>query len=773
MSTKKSNLAGQYLSSNSIENVTSILLDVYLLPTNPNVSSVTTFCTEPETLIELANLAVQLNTYIQQYSIKKNTGHDHQNHDKNVKKIPESPCYRWISGGDGPVFGIHVSPGASRDPCDQEHDSQTTKPGTFVIPHLRAIGRYGVCVNDEWCLIGLVLDFLENFAGNSIMPYGIAVECWDMDDGQILLIEGAPFIPQWIDAIEPDQCSHRCWICTSNIHTTLSVSKKRGWDLLLLRPLHVLQTEPLHLGDAVQLLANHQFENTTSVVEIAPTQMEEAILKRIRLGQTELQQCHRAAVVLPASVVQLFHRRPDLIATACQMFVENIQEPIRVQKVDDYLFGACENWIWATLPFGRTAYAMIRTATSPPEWIYEDSIAPSILASSSLEVKRYQRQCAVEATPHLRYGVQLGVRILAGLHHCVQAHVATSTKNATVMSTTERRVLHYWSQVAKQCGMDDRSNPPANDWITSAWYAGPNETKHDIKPLLQCPVFVPEIQSSITPLSCPDTDLGEQIRTELLRRHNSEQLTSNPPHHTQVDNEDWMWILSSSKDALLATDAQTPFSPKSSTLTASKITSGSAEESTLDEMLTGVQSFMDGTSTVNGVETSAAPTEDSHLPIVINPTVFLNILHMALKSDSAKELSDQLNEMQNAATNSYNDPFFSDEDYRLMDPPSDDESNDDVDDIDNDAMDMKDIMNVMDAELRESASTSRAWDNVDGVTSDDDIARNAHVLSNLLKSIDAGGGGPGPMRNMLMEMGGAVPSTRDVDDDESNEENDE
>ena len=37
------------------------------------------------------------------------------------------------------------------------------------------------------------------------------------------------------------------------------------------------------------------------------------------------------------------------------------------------------------------------------------------------------------------------------------------------------------------------------------------------------------------------------------------------------------------------------------------------------------------------------------------------------------------------------------------------------------------------------------------------VAQDVHVLSNLLKSLDASAGGPGPIRNMLSEMGIRAP----------------
>jgi hypothetical protein len=63
----------------------------------------------------------------------------------------------------------------------------------------------------------------------------------------------------------------------------------------------------------------------------------------------------------------------------------------------------------------------------------------------------------------------------------------------------------------------------------------------------------------------------------------------------------------------------------------------------------------------------------------------------------------------------------------------------------------------MDEELRGSTQ-SRGFDTVPGVpissqaAEDGDVAEGAHVLSNLLESLEAGSGTPGPVPNMLQEM---------------------
>jgi hypothetical protein len=62
----------------------------------------------------------------------------------------------------------------------------------------------------------------------------------------------------------------------------------------------------------------------------------------------------------------------------------------------------------------------------------------------------------------------------------------------------------------------------------------------------------------------------------------------------------------------------------------------------------------------------------------------------------------------------------------------------------------------MDAELK-LKTQSRDLDPVEGVHSDDNpngrISEDAHVLSNLLQSLEASAGETGPVQNMLTGMG--------------------
>ena len=144
----------------------------------------------------------------------------------------------------------------------------------------------------------------------------------------------------------------------------------------------------------------------------------------------------------------------------------------------------------------------------------------------------------------MRHGLQLGVRLVAGLEYGLTRQQRSSLKQASPpppppqLSSLPQRLL-YWSRlVARECG-------DGGDWIVPAWHAGPEAAEHDLTYLLRCPVFDPEVRDSLTPLSHPEADLSEQIQSALRRRRGSEVedlFDSVPPRPDQVDSEAWMWM---------------------------------------------------------------------------------------------------------------------------------------------------------------------------------------------------------------------------------------
>jgi hypothetical protein len=76
----------------------------------------------------------------------------------------------------------------------------------------------------------------------------------------------------------------------------------------------------------------------------------------------------------------------------------------------------------------------------------------------------------------------------------------------------------------------------------------------------------------------------------------------------------------------------------------------------------------------------------------------------------------------------------------------------------------------MDAELRATTSSREIAGNEDKEQIPDETAEDLYVLSNIMQSLGASEGSPGPVFNILKEMGLNPPKLRSNDLDESDDE---
>jgi hypothetical protein len=651
-------LADALKGGNSLQNV--LQVDVFLFNDSEKSES------SSLRFVALAQLGIELNIYLHKID------------------------YPWLMG-PAPVFGVHV---------------------TNHIPHLRSQVHYGVSVADEWKFIQAMMQYTAANDKN------IVVECWDVDDGQVLLIESALELPAWVDAIGPEACRHRCWI--------------RHGKILLIKPDANAVTEPttahaLSLQQALTLLQ----QRTSPLVVSYPN--VDAVLQQSfsqKLVPPKKQR-HCAAVVVPRSVATLMKYRPDLVALACNAFVEQAaaahhsttKHNNKQQQQSPLLAGTCHDWIWTTHEFGRTQYAMLRTFLAAPLWTSDDAI-PAPYASM-VQVKRLRQQHSMSA-PHFKRALPLGVRIVAGLEYLLRTPAPVPPPSAlTKLALRERRVLHYWNRIVTECCTSNTataSSSLSSQWLMDAWHAGPNHATIDLEPIANCPVFAEEAATATTfAWTHQDESIVSQIRAELLRKQ--QVVDGTMPRADMVDSEDWMTMPDHH-------ELNQAVSPKSMNVTTTTPTS---DGHVLDNMLSGVDTFMEGKSGVDGVDNA----RQRKLP-TINPTVFLQLLHATLKAKTAEEIEFPIAP----------DYYFAEEDYEM-----DEDENDLADG------EMVEFMDAMDQEIKGSDTASRQLDSND--LNDGEVTQSMHVLSNLLKSLDAGSGRSGPVQNMLSEIGIQAPENAD------------
>ena len=158
----------------------------------------------------------------------------------------------------------------------------------------------------------------------------------------------------------------------------------------------------------------------------------------------------RTAVAVPRQVAFLLHTLPRVGNEAAAAFIEQALSRgprLSEDKVD---------WVWTTCSLGRTQYAALRTAVSRT-WPDSEQVP-----LRTPELNRLMRQAANDATPHLRHGVVLGVRLVAGLEYLLSAS-----------SPVEAALLQRWpARIAQTC--------PDPSWFLDAYRAGPSHATVDL-----------------------------------------------------------------------------------------------------------------------------------------------------------------------------------------------------------------------------------------------------------------------------------------------------
>lgn len=584
-----------------------------------------------------------------------------------VNSFLQSQKFHWHYGGDGPVFGIHV-----------DEDDR--------IPHLRAYVRYGPSVADEWIAIDAMLTMSKKFSADDDENQNVAIRCWDVEDGQVILIQTSDVLPAWVDEDPTDLQRNACWIRDGEIQ--------------------ILKTPHVSLEKALKELQKQPRRSLSS-----HTRIHAALIRWLEQNRTKAHATQRMPLVLPRKVALLLQERPDLVHTAIQSFCDHIDEPPPSDAISSY-----EDWVWATTAVSRTNYAMLRTIVSPSYWKSNEILPPL-----GVELKRYKRQCAMEATPHIRHAVQLGVRVVLGFHYLLEKPSKPSTRETFSL---DRRLV-YWCRVEKENNIGASSSPES--WIMQSYQLGPNHAPYDLEHILKCPVFPEESSNTLTLLSHPAVSIRQQLLNGMKSKESFKDIPM--PRRDQVDDESWM-ILDEKQFSL--------------------------EGNNLDSILSKFQGFMTKPSGIEGVttgsDTATAPgnidmTQNTRGDIRAN--VVLNILHSVLKGESLSFPHAE-------------DPFFHKDDYDLMEAGQGDEENGD-DKESGQVLEMRDMMKAMDLEL-EAKTKSREFDSIRGNDNVEigskeskEVAENAHVLNNLLKSLDASAGDAGPVRNILKEMGIETP----------------
>jgi SGT1 protein len=736
-------------------------------------------------LLYLAKLADRCNRYLQQQNQSSSSS--------------SSSPYFWHYGGDGPVFGITTTTMTAtthnqKDDRKQKGGGRNDSSEITTVPHLRATCRYGPNVQDEWYAIELLRQLTANIEDcngtddNEDTPDLLAARAWDLEDGQVILIQLADLLPQWVDEDPTDRHQYACWFVNGN----LQVLDKPHINLL--QALNQLSQETIatayrtsthpSLDRAIKFWL--ELNAKSNAKELSSSTSEQTADTKQQLQQHTYNRNQRTPMVLPREVSWFLQDRPELLQTAIQAYCELATTttadsstptgsiPALVSDLSQF-----DDWVWTKQTISRTNYAMLRTVMSvpsSPDNCNDDHIAPLSDASwmstpegipSSITVqvrKKYVRQCNMDTTPHLRNAVSFGVRVVVGLQYLamVQQRQQLSSMPSILLSCRPLKSLQqritYWSRIeleyyksvvrrhkshrnSKINTGNNNVTESSSSLIMKSYLVGPNQSSIDLTYILKCPVYPEESHNWITVLSHPQTSLLDQIRYGLKKQRSSADVDHGDndsdmywmPQPDQVDDDSWMDILS---DTTSNDDRNKPG------------VVGNVHD--IDRVLQRFQHFvMHESSGIDGVEATAnESTEPSRELLKIRPRVFLNMLHAVFRGE--KLVFPKVATSTSATTNT-GDNFFYQEDYDLLEP---DDSNDDDDENDGgvderigsntgnsreDFLNMKDLMAAMDSELS-SRTESRRYDTVADTNNGGDENDAADIDNSNDKSSDPAAG---------------------------------
>jgi hypothetical protein len=409
--------------------------------------------------------------------------------------------HSWFVGGSGISFGLHCGEGDA---------------GEREIPHLRAVIHYGPHPLDELFAIAVMVRVSSDLV--RYYNYNVAIECWDVDDGQIMLIEGAKYLPSWVDdEIGVEGMAKRVYIVNGEIQLLPGCYKgKSNNGSQESKGKYILtRKESLDaLIDFMSIKSPPQRDTDVSIFNRFMQKRLEPFCKAIshtmdptQIRNLLVEHLHTAAIVVPMQLALVLQYRPDLIPVAILTFCRRVSDNVTTvhEGVADNAANCdlipFENLVFTKIMIPKILYAMLLTAAGqlpPPMKIPRHY--------KSMELNRIKRQCenGGMAYTYFRHSIETGMRLSLGYEWIVtdnqtKAKGVFSALRPLLCCSVEERITNHTRRIDIEGGGDGQ-------WIQSSWEVGPNHssTDDDIGPLVKCPVWYPEVvQGGICPISNP------------------------------------------------------------------------------------------------------------------------------------------------------------------------------------------------------------------------------------------------------------------------------
>ncbi|KAL3926063.1 MAG: hypothetical protein SGPRY_003482 [Prymnesium sp.] len=215
-------------------------------------------------------------------------------------------------------------------------DLHLSSESDHVLPHLWARMTFGESLEDEWFVVGLLLQITAEQRDLSITACD--------SDGQFLLIEAADCLPAWLS---PEKAENRVFLRQGAVHII-----PRSF------------THPLPLSSALNALRSEE------VSTLSP-EASRAIVARTR----ELQQggvargppTHQARCLLPLAAAQLLSAQPQLVSAAVSSFLDRSSQAMRAAARMAHFSPRIQPELMAAVAFPRCRYAqLIAQPFEPP-----------------------------------------------------------------------------------------------------------------------------------------------------------------------------------------------------------------------------------------------------------------------------------------------------------------------------------------------------------------------------------------------------------------------
>ncbi|KAI9260746.1 SGT1 protein-domain-containing protein [Phascolomyces articulosus] len=193
-------------------------------------------------------------------------------------------------------------------------------------PYVHGITRFGDCIHDEWFIVFLLRLITEKIPDTVATLYD--------NDGDVLLIEAAMHLPEWLD---PSNSQHRVGLYQGQVH--IIPMPRTPADLIQVPATELTQTR------AIDIIRNPRIE----------TLAEKSIQESIQARQVTQDERHHAKCTLPSHAAFVLLQQPQLLPLAVEAFY--LRDPIGLKACSKMQQFPPIDSVTTTITFTKTTYA--------------------------------------------------------------------------------------------------------------------------------------------------------------------------------------------------------------------------------------------------------------------------------------------------------------------------------------------------------------------------------------------------------------------------------